>query len=93
MSEVVIQRTSRILVDIAALGTTSLDSIYMRGADPSGIILRTIPTTTRPPPSQHQCTVEVSVLRIPFFTGGGSALQHEMEVGVCHVCPSLEGDC
>ena len=48
MSEVVIQRTSRILVDIAALGTTSLDSIYMRGADPSGIILRTIPTTTRP---------------------------------------------
>ena len=41
MSEVVIQRTSRILVDIAALGTTSLDSIYMRGVDPSRITLRT----------------------------------------------------
>ena len=41
MSKVVIQRTSRILVDITALGTTSLDSIYMRGVDPSKITLRT----------------------------------------------------
>ena len=46
MSDVITRRTSRILVDIAALGTTSLDSIYMRGVDPSRITLRTRPTTT-----------------------------------------------
>ena len=67
MSEVVIQRTSRILVDIAALGTTSLDSIYMRGADPSGITLRTRPTTTHLA-ATAPCLVWVLVLEQEWVT-------------------------